>query len=207
MISYIYIFCCLHLCRPPKPLIPASPTSGHTQGSFCIVAPPLEVHRKWCQIIGGLPSEGDCYRVTLAVFSTACSDWTYAGHHLLCPLLTTMLAKSWSQIEWASPPQRPGIPNNPPMWTLRDLIELPQAREEGGTPRLRPPQRHGMMGYIFNFLIYAVPMRTTMITDDAMAVHFNLRLLNRAADHAYCQNYPGVNQVRELRHLQCWSSN
>ena len=42
---------------------------------------------------------------------------------------------------------------------LRDLIELPQAREEGGTPRLRPPQRHGMMGYIlilFIYLIYAV---------------------------------------------------
>ena len=42
-----------------------------------------------------------------------------------------------------------------------------------------------------------------MITDDAMEVHFGLRLL----DHAYCHNYPGVNQARELRHLQCWSSN
>ena len=107
---HIYIFFAVSICADlrgtaPKPLIPASPTSGHTQGSFCIVAPPLEVHRKWCQIVGGLPSEGDCYRVTLAVFSTACSDWTYAGHHLLCPLLMTMLAKSWSQIEWASPPE------------------------------------------------------------------------------------------------------
>ena len=46
-----------------------------------------------------------------------------------------------------------------------------------------------------------------MITDDAMEVHFGLRLLDRAADHAYCHNYPGVNQTRELRHLQCWSSN
>ena len=42
-----------------------------------------------------------------------------------------------------------------------------------------------------------------MITDDAMEVHFGLRLLDRAADHAYCHNYPGVNQARELRHLQC----
>ena len=35
-------------------------------------------------------------------FSSACSDWTYAGHHLLCPLLMTMLIKLWSQTEWAS---------------------------------------------------------------------------------------------------------
>ena len=46
-----------------------------------------------------------------------------------------------------------------------------------------------------------------MITDDAMKVHFGLRLLDRAADHTYCHNYPGVNQARGLRHLQCWSSN
>ena len=29
-----------------------------------------------------------------------------------------------------------------------------------------------------------------MITDDAMEVHFGLRLLDRAADHAYCQIIP-----------------
>ena len=46
-----------------------------------------------------------------------------------------------------------------------------------------------------------------MITYDAMKVHFDLRLLDRAADHAYCHNYPGVNQDRELRRLECWSSN
>ena len=38
--------------------------------------------------------------VTSVVFSDACSDSRYAGHHLLCPLLTTMPAKSWSQTEW-----------------------------------------------------------------------------------------------------------
>ena len=36
---------------------------------------------------------------------------------------------------------------------------------------------------------------------------FGLRLLDRAANHASCHNYPGVNQARELWHLQCWSSN
>ena len=46
-----------------------------------------------------------------------------------------------------------------------------------------------------------------MITDDAIKVHFGLRLLDRAADHASCHNYPIVNQARELQHLQCWSSN
>ena len=47
-----------------------------------------------------------------------------------------------------------------------------------------------------------------MLTDDAMVVHFGLILFYRAVvDHAYCRNYPGVNQARDLRHLQCWSSN
>ena len=36
-----------------------------------------------------------------------------------------------------------------------------------------------------------------MIADDAMEVHFLLKLLDRAADHASCHNYPGVNQARE----------
>ena len=34
-----------------------------------------------------------------------------------------------------------------------------------------------------------------MITDDALEVHFSLRLLNRAAEHSYCHNYPSVNQT------------
>ena len=34
-----------------------------------------------------------------------------------------------------------------------------------------------------------------MITDDAMEVHFGLRILDRAAVHAYCHNHPGVNIV------------
>ena len=36
-----------------------------------------------------------------------------------------------------------------------------------------------------------------MIADDAMEVHFLLKLLVRAADHVSCHNYPGVNQARE----------
>ena len=45
-----------------------------------------------------------------------------------------------------------------------------------------------------------------MITD-IMGVHFGLRLLDRATDHAYCPDYPGVNQAWELWLLWCWSSN
>ena len=52
-----------HLCRPQRHCSraarPGIPTSGHTQDSFRIVAPPTEVHRKRRQVVGGLPSEGD----------------------------------------------------------------------------------------------------------------------------------------------------
>ena len=55
-------------------------------------------------LVGCHPKETlHCCWVTLVVFSSACSDWTYAGHHLLCPLLTTTLAKLRSQTEWVSP--------------------------------------------------------------------------------------------------------
>ena len=61
---------------------------------------PQEVtsHRWWAAVW-----RRHCTAVPSVVFSSACSDWTYAGHHLLCPLLTTMLAKSRSQTEWVSP--------------------------------------------------------------------------------------------------------
>ena len=36
-----------------------------------------------------------------------------------------------------------------------------------------------------------------MIADDAMEVHFRLKLLDRVTDHVSCHNYPGVNQARE----------
>ena len=61
--------------------------------------------------------------------------------------------------------------------------------------------------YFILFVIYAVIDEDEDDTDDAMEVHFGLRLLDRAADHAHCHDYPGVNQARELRHLHCWSSN
>ena len=60
---------------------------------------------------------------------------------------------------------------------------------------------------------YCTPYKTfqfyAVIDEDehALEVHFGLRLLDRTADHAYCHNYPGVNQARELRHLQFWLSN
>ena len=57
-------------------------------------------------LVGCPPKETlHCCWITLVVFSSACSDWTYAGHHLLCPLLMAMLAKLWSQTEWAPPPR------------------------------------------------------------------------------------------------------
>ena len=40
-----------------------------------------------------------------------------------------------------------------------------------------------------------------MVNDDAMEIHFGLRLLDRATDHTYFHNHPGVNQAWELQHL------
>ena len=75
-----------------------------------------------------------CCRVTLVVFSNGGSDSPYIGHHLLWPLLSTMLAKSRSQTEWASlpesrPPLRPST--NPPVWivTQRALIRTASGKE------------------------------------------------------------------------------
>ena len=60
LLSYIlFLFVVVVAAVLSSALVPASPTSGHTQGSFRIVAPPSEVHGKWRQIVGGLPSEGD----------------------------------------------------------------------------------------------------------------------------------------------------
>ena len=53
----------------------------------------LGVRRKRCQIIGWLPSKRR--HCTATVSLQWCS--VYAGHPLLCPLLTTVLAKSQSQ--------------------------------------------------------------------------------------------------------------
>ena len=81
-----------HLCRPQK-LCPRAtrsgiPTSGHTQDSFRIAAPPPEVHKRRRQLAGGLPAAGDiactaeslCWcsampGLILVVFSNACSDF------------------------------------------------------------------------------------------------------------------------------------
>ena len=51
LLFFSAFFCCPINCADlrgtaPAPLVPASLTSGHTQGSFRIAAPPPEVHRK-----------------------------------------------------------------------------------------------------------------------------------------------------------------
>ena len=62
-----------------------------------------------------------CYCVNLVAFSDDCSYSACKGHHLLCPLLTTKLAKLEGKAERASlpdsrPPLCPAI--NCPKWTL-----------------------------------------------------------------------------------------
>ena len=54
----------------------------------------------------------------------------------------------------------------------------------------------------YSLLLFFIYFLMKMITDEAVEVYFGLRLLDRAADHACCHNYPGVNRARELRQLQ-----
>ena len=83
-------------------------------------------------LVGCHPKETlHCCWVTSVVFSSTCSDSTYAGHHLLCPLLTTMLAKSRSQTEWASP-QRADRRYVPPPILLCGLSDVEGFRTAPG---------------------------------------------------------------------------
>ena len=167
-------------------------------------------------LVGCHPKETLHYcRVTLVVFSSACSDWTYAGHHLLYLLLMAMLVLLRSQTEWVSPPESrppPRPSTNPRTWTLmlRALIRTAPGKGGGRNTETEATMRAwhvGLQKLRLYFLFMQWSMRMWMITDDAMEVHFGLRLLDRAADHASCHNYPRVNQAWELWHLQCWSNN
>ena len=78
-----------HQCRPQSPYYraarPGIPTSGHAPRG------PLEdTSDRWWAAITRRHVLHSC-RVTSLVFNSTCSDSTYAGHHLLRPLLTTML--------------------------------------------------------------------------------------------------------------------
>ena len=149
------------------PLVPASPLPATPKTHSASPPPPLKrsTGSDVRSLAGCHPKETlQCCWVTSVMFSNACSDGTFTGHHLLCPLLTTMLARSRSQIEWESPTESrlPLRPSTNPMWTLWRWglwSELPQAKEEGGTSRLRQPREHGMKGYrscdlIFNFFFF-----------------------------------------------------
>ena len=101
---FAFVFaCCCPMCQVREALLPCHwPWHfwhlSHIHNPFCVAALLLKVERRWRQIIGRLPSEGNmcCCWVTLEVFSDACSDSTYAGHHLQCCPLMTMLAESQS---------------------------------------------------------------------------------------------------------------
>ena len=130
-----------------------------------------------------------CCWVTSVVFSSACSDWTYAGHHLLCPLLTTMLARLRSQTEWASP-QRADCHYVPPPILLCGLSDvegfdqncLRQGRMEETKNEATTRSWHKGLQKLRLF-IYAV------IDEDE-----KLRII-----------IPELTRPRKLQHLQCWS--
>ena len=206
----------------PMPLILASPPPAAPRThSASWLLPQRATGGDVRSLAGCHPKETlNCCRVTAVVFSNAFSYQTHTGHHLLM----IMLAKSRSQTEWASlrgvglsecPSQKADCHYVPPPILLCGLCNVEAfdqnclrqwTRQEH---RDRLPWDHGMKDYRswdFFFMQWLMRMRT--ISDDAMEVHFGLRLLDRAADHAaYCHNYPGVNQARELWYLLCWSSN
>ena len=79
-----------------------------------------------------------------------CSVVPVLIQHRLCPLLTTVLVTSWSQAEWACPPEsrfpHPCTNSCTCMWTLswRPWSELPHARKKAGALGLRSSQEQGM---------------------------------------------------------------
>ena len=87
------------------------------------------------------------------------SDSTYAGHHLLYPPLTTILVKSResdqviNSIE-SRPLLCPLIHQSSFVDSWRLWPELPKARKEVGTSRLRLLQEHGRSWYLFIFNIF-----------------------------------------------------
>ena len=97
--------------------------------------------------------------------------------------------------------------------TLRALIRT--ASGNGGESNTETkattrawPEGLQMLRLFKSFLFMQRSMRMRKITDEAMEVHYELRLLDRPQTTLnYCHNHPGVNKARELRHLQCWSSN
>ena len=88
-----------HLCWPQRHCfmslvlasVPLATPRAHSTSQPCPQRSTGDIR----SLVGCHPQETlHCCRVTLMVFSSACSDLTYAGHHLLCPLLTTVLAKT-----------------------------------------------------------------------------------------------------------------
>ena len=224
---FLFLFCCPIICADlrgtaPAPLVPASllPATPRAH-SASRPRPQRSTGSDVRSLVGCHPKETlHCCWVTSVLFSSACSDSTY---HLLCPLLTTMLAKSRSQTEWASLQRadRSCVPPPILLCGLSDAEGFDQNCPRQGRRRehrdwghhesvaWRATEAETLFYFIYavvdeneddNWWCYESPFRFETTWQGRSP-----RLL-RAAAHAYCHNYHGVNQARELRHLQCWSS-
>ena len=118
---------------------------------------------------------------------------TKARRRLPCPLLTTVLAKSRRQTEWASPPESKPPPRPsayPGIQTLqhwRVLMRSAQGNDGERRTETAVTTRagHGGLEKLHErvcTLHWWIMLRMT--TDEAMDVRFGLRLHDRAADHA-----------------------
>ena len=169
-------------------VVPASPPPAIPKTNSTLRPHPQETTDQ--SLVGCHPKETlYCRGVNSVVLSNACSDSAYKGHHLLHPLLMTMLANSQSDSE-SRPPLHPST--NPPMWTLllRALNRTALDKDGGRNIKTEATMRvwHEGPQKLWLFLMQWLMM---MITDET------------TWHHASCHNYPGVKQAQELHHLQC----
>ena len=127
-LSFSLLFCCPIICADltdttPVPLIPASlPLTTPTTDSASWPHPQRSTGGDVRSLVSCHLKETlyNCW-VTSVVFSSACSDSTYAGHHLLCPPTDDKVTESdWVSIPPPPPESRPPLrpPTNPPMQTF-----------------------------------------------------------------------------------------
>jgi len=125
------------ICCSTIPLVarPGIRTSGHTKDSFRIAAPPqrsTEDVRSW---VGCHPKETlhCCQSLGWCLVLPVLFQHTQDVHHLLWPY-------------W----QQSSLSRDLSVWTFwhwRLWFELPQARKEAGTLRLKSPREHGTKDY------------------------------------------------------------
>ena len=210
--NFFSLFCCPIICADLRGTAPCRsslhpPPSATPRAHSALWPHPQRSTRGDVRSLVGCHSKETlhcCWVTSWCSVLTVLIQRTQNGTYLL-----TILAQSQSQTGWVSPQasrETATTSLNQSSYVdlaLRALIRTASGKDVGRNTETEVTTRAWHEGLQKLRLFMQCLMR---ITDDAMEVHFGLRLLDRAADHASCHNYPGVNQAQELRHLPCWSS-